>query len=134
MLFGIAKYIYSRLPYAKYTDTRTEGGVTETPRNGETGETSETSTESKSTLKIGEEVKLDGVVELEPSTARCVPNPNSPRLPTKTSTRHYTVAPNTTSIIGYNERTGATVVQDSNGNLITVTTAGNPFLNHGKAR
>ena len=134
MLFGVAKYIYNKLPYAKHFDTRTEGGVTETPRNGETGESTETSTESKSTLKIGEEVQLDGVVELEPSTARCGADPNSPRLPTKTSTRHYTVAPNTTSIIGYNERTGATVVQDSNGNLITVTTAGNPFLNHGKAR
>lgn len=132
MLFGIAKYIYSRLPYAKYTDTRAEGGVAETPRNGETSETGETSTESTRKIKIGEEVELDGVVEL--TTPRCDATPNSPRLPAKTSSRYYTVAPNTANILSYNERSGATVLQDANGNIVTVATAGNPFLFHSKTR
>ena len=132
MLFGIAKYIYSRLPYAKYTDTRAESGTVETPRTSETSETGEASTESTSKIKIGEEVELDGVIE--PTTSRCTPDPNSPRLPSKTRTGYYTVAPNTANIISYNERSGATVLQDANGNIVTVATAGNPFIFHSKTR
>ena len=140
MFYGFTKFIYDRLPYFRYHDadtnhTGTEGRAAEEARTGESGEGGKAGGESGSestSIKIGEECKLEGVESVDTYTS---PTPrstaNSPRAH---GSSHITVTTGSSTrsgeIYGYNERTGECVVQDRHGNLILVRTCGNPFKNH----
>ena len=138
MFYGFTKFIYNRLPYFRYDDnanndiSRAEGGTAEAARTSESGQSSQATGEggSETSVKItSEEVRLDGVEQIDTYASPTPSTPNSPR-----ASSHITVTTGTSTrsgeIYGYNERTGECVVQDSHGNLILVRTCGNPFKNH----
>jgi hypothetical protein len=138
MFYGFTKFIYDRLPYFRYHDadtnhTGTEGRAAEEARTGESGEGGKAGGEEGSTsIKIGEECKLEGVESVDTYTS---PTPrstaNSPRAH---GSSHITVAGNhyyrTGELLAYNERSGECTVVDCHGNLVTIHTAANPFKNH----
>ena len=137
MLLGVSKYIWDKLPYIRYKDanndiSRAKGGAIEEVGAGESGESSQAGGESGSETSIkitSEEVRLDGVEQIDTYTS---PTPSAPTSPRAGSHITVTTGSSTRSgeIYGYNERTGECVVQDSHGNLILVRTCGNPFKNH----
>ena len=142
MLLGATKYIWNKLPYIKYKDannnqSRAEGGTAEAARTSEGGQSSETAGESGSSetsVKItSEEVRLDGVEQIDTYASPTPSTPNSPRAHGST---HITVAGNhyyrTGELLSYNERSGECTVVDSHGNLVTIRTCGNPWKSNAK--
>ena len=127
MFYGFLNYLYNRLPYARYDNTREEKGTFRTSGTCATSESSEASTET-SIDKISiskEECDIRGDVETITTYSSTTSHPNSPRGQHITNTTPSGVR--TGDILSYNERTGECVVSDCHGNIITIYTSGNPF-------
>ena len=141
MLLGATKYLWDKLPYIRYKDannnqSRAEGGAIEEVGVGASGQSSETAGENRSestSIKIGEECKLEGVEQIDTYASPTPSTPNSPRAHGST---HITVAGNhyyrTGELLSYNERSGECTVVDSHGNLVTIRTCGNPWKSNAK--
>lgn len=137
---NFTKYLWDKLPYFRYhahdDNTRTEARTIEASGTGESSEGCEAGGEggdggeTPPRIKItSEEVRLDGVESVTTYTSPS--DPNSPRT-APAPAPHIAVASNayyrTGELLSYNERTGSCTVIDSHGNLVTINTAGNPFL------